>query len=59
MVLNSTERTDFKLFDLTGKLVKGGTFHNRTNKLKLSGLQPGVYYLRIQNSEQHYKIIKQ
>lgn len=40
----------FEIVDMTGKLILSGTI-NSTNNIDVSGLQPGVYIVRVANEE--------
>jgi len=58
LYLKESENKDYtyEVFDVSGRLVKSGTFENK--QTDLSSLVPGGYLIRINNSEAVVKIIK-
>ena len=51
---------DFILINMTGQIVMTGEFNSESSTLNISGLNPGIYFMRIGEEKRHsYKIIKQ
>lgn len=44
-------KTNCLLFDLTGRILISRVLHNQTNTLNLTALQPGTYFIRLQNDK--------
>lgn len=43
---------EFKLFDFSGKIIKKGELHMKSNKIDIKNLPKGVYILRVKTSAQ-------
>jgi hypothetical protein len=51
---------DYILINLSGQIVKTGTLNSENSTVNISGLNSGIYFIRIGEERQHsYKIIKQ
>jgi len=51
---------DYFLINLSGQIVKSGELESDTSVVNLSGLSPGLYFLRIGTEKRHaYKIVKE
>ncbi|MDQ0067152.1 T9SS type A sorting domain-containing protein [Chryseobacterium lathyri] len=59
LYINASEKTGsyYQIYNVSGQLVKSGKFEN--GKTDLSALNSGVYLVKINNSEEIVKIIKQ
>lgn len=51
---NGTAKSELRIFDMSGKMVKGKTVVNG-EKIQLRGLQPGLYHVLIVDKEKEYR----
>ena len=57
----NSEVVNMQIIDLTGKVVKNGAFTNSFNKVDVSNLNKGIYFVKLQNGifNESYKIVIQ
>jgi YVTN family beta-propeller protein len=53
----SADRTEIKIFDVTGNIVKSEELKGKTNRLSLKGIKPGVYFLQLNNEPMTKKLV--
>jgi hypothetical protein len=57
ITINSIEKADYALIDLTGKLLQSGDLNEGENRIPLEPVSTGVYFVRVGN--QSRKIVVQ
>jgi len=50
LYVNVNVKSNYRLIDMVGKIVKMGSFDQGTNELQLRNYQDGVYFLRVINN---------
>jgi hypothetical protein len=53
----TADRSEIKMFDVTGKIVKSEELKGKNNRIPLDGIKNGVYFVKINNNNQVTKLI--
>lgn len=51
IVISTKTKTDYKLFNINGKIIKEGVFLKGLNSINISNLLSGIYLMRLQTEE--------
>jgi hypothetical protein len=57
ITINSVEKADYALIDLTGKLLQSGALNEGENRIDINLISAGVYFVKVGNKSK--KIISQ